>query len=739
MQIQDLIPGITIDNETLNSIFKCGNHGRMRRSLKTNSLVLILRENDNSEFLFNENDGLWNFVGIGENGDQSLDYLQNKTLLNSNTNGVKVYLFNIDKKGYQFINRVLLAREPYMTKGLDSKGQERGIWNFSLIEVGKEMEIVDFLQLFELDFLIDNKILDPASKTLTFHSVEALIGFMKIHNIDTLTANNGWFLNTRFFFHNPLAKSNQRVKNLYDNEGHDTDFLKENCKQVFYRQNKYLNPYLSNSLVYSPIRWENNDINKKGFRILKLKYRLDEEAEEVVVDFMNKNQFSSYEKPFISLLIGPNGTGKSTIISIIQQIITDMYRLSESRQTSLPNHIDYTLVYKIGEHTYSIIKDKNGRKYAVNNKEISFGGLILPKKTIACAYSITDRFSYNKTKSDYQQRYEYLGVKSYSKKNIFNETSINLVENILTSSLKNEFVKHMKYILNFLELDAEFRIRFDLRGKFNSLDEEQIKTKQRQSKKSEVDSAYIMDFLHNIKKYNEFIILEDESLIIQFDSNKEITFENYYQEFHAIKHLYSLRFLSNPEVYIKKGTYFPLRQTSSGESQYFTSIINILSKMEDNTLVLIDEPETSLHPNWQYKYIHGLYEIFKKLTSCHFILVTHSHFMVSELDYQYSSILSLKRNGNLLPMEVTLHNEDTYGWSVEDVLYNIFDMATNRNYYLADELDSILLAISVGDIGSDILEKVSRIKESLMHLKTSDPMREIIELIVKKVDAYEKK
>ena len=82
----------TVSNEQVRKEFKCSLQGGMRRSLKTNSLVLI---SDHYKSIYDDRwiDGVLHYTGTGQRGDQKLDGTQNKTLFQSATNGVSVHLF----------------------------------------------------------------------------------------------------------------------------------------------------------------------------------------------------------------------------------------------------------------------------------------------------------------------------------------------------------------------------------------------------------------------------------------------------------------------------------------------------------------------------------------------------------------------------------------------------------------------------------------------------------------------
>ncbi len=50
---------------------------------------------------------------------------------------------------------------------------------------------------------------------------------------------------------------------------------------------------------------------------------------------------------------------------------------------------------------------------------------------------------------------------------------------------------------------------------------------------------------------------------------------------------------------------------SSGEASILSTLIALIPNLSHNSLIVIDEPEISLHPSWQYKYV----ELIDKLIS----------------------------------------------------------------------------------------------------------------------------
>ena len=130
--ISDLSVGDVISNYDIISIFKCGNMGGMRRSKKTNTLVII---SDHTKKLYEDKwfqDEL-HYTGMGKLGDQSIEFMQNKTLAESKTNGVEIHLFEVlTPKQYIYRGEVYLSAEPYQEIQPDEDNVSRSVWMFPL-------------------------------------------------------------------------------------------------------------------------------------------------------------------------------------------------------------------------------------------------------------------------------------------------------------------------------------------------------------------------------------------------------------------------------------------------------------------------------------------------------------------------------------------------------------------------------------------------------------------------------
>ena len=143
--INSLKYGQKLSTDEVTSIFKCTLQGGMNKSNKTNSLVLVF---NHIKYSYNnrwDND-IIHYTGMGQKGDQSLDFRFNKTLNESNQNGVKLYLFEkFVAKEYTYRGEVKLNSEPYQEEQIDFDSNRRTVWMFPL-------KLVDFKRSYiEID------------------------------------------------------------------------------------------------------------------------------------------------------------------------------------------------------------------------------------------------------------------------------------------------------------------------------------------------------------------------------------------------------------------------------------------------------------------------------------------------------------------------------------------------------------------------------------------------------------
>lgn len=141
--------GQVVENADVVEIFKCGNSGGMRRSKKTNTLVLI---SDYTKGIYHDKwiGGVLHYTGMGKKGDQDVQWAQNQTLADFGRNGVDVHLFEvIDPKEYIYCGRIELVSAPYTDTQPDEDGMDREVYVFPIRPVPDNDVIKPPMYVFE--------------------------------------------------------------------------------------------------------------------------------------------------------------------------------------------------------------------------------------------------------------------------------------------------------------------------------------------------------------------------------------------------------------------------------------------------------------------------------------------------------------------------------------------------------------------------------------------------------------
>lgn len=133
---------------------------------------------------------------------------------------------------------------------------------------------------------------------------------------------------------------------------------------------------------------------------------------------------------------------------------------------------------------------------------------------------------------------------------------------------------------------------------------------------------------------------------------------------------------ANPMLHIN-GEIFPL---SSGQLAFIKFVVQASLFIENGTLVLLDEPETHLHPNFITKFIRTLDQLLK-LTGSIAIIATHSAYFVREVPRTQVLVFKEDSNGHVHIQNPRLK---TFGADVGSISYFVFeDEITNA---LVDDL-----------------------------------------------------
>lgn len=288
------------------------------------------------------------------------------------------------------------------------------------------------------------------------------------------------------------------------------------------------------------------------------------------------------------IFAGENGTGKSTIINMLYEIA--------SHTVKYPVLVEFENEEKIFSIRY-YIKDINGRNYIYANDEQGMN-----------VYIGTE---------DIKNRYPFSGIFSDVDIN-FHAADVSTVTSLTLDSIKDSrrSTEKLPTQINQLLVDIQ------------SMDDGELARAYRSAKvlnKSVEDIVFQERMPRFTTAFNRMFESLTYSRIENVKGKKLILFQ-------------------------KNGIDIPINDLSSGEKQVVYRGCFLLKDVNatNGAFVFIDEPEISLHPNWQVKvmdYYKGIFTNCGKQTSQIFA-VTHSPFVIHNDTRSDDKVIILSRDDN---------------------------------------------------------------------------------------------
>ncbi|MBS0044492.1 ATP-binding protein [Shewanella sp. M16] len=408
---------------------------------------------------------------------------------------------------------------------------------------------------------------------------------------------------------------------------------------------------------------------------------------------------------FKTVIIGENGTGKTRLLNDILSTVREL-------------------------KTEKIVQKNITLHYTEKDKSFS--------NIVAISTSLNDKLPFSDNNKFHDDYYQYCGIRETSNASWTSSLMRKTIDNLLVCIEKNQS-KQVKKILDFLDLSSQFRITFKFKNiknfdltdcsgedlhdfiKLYSENTSRMQVDKIRSFSSEQAKSIIENFIPLVRKFDK-----NEYYIEVIVSNNTEGFVDAYENLDILRRVGLISSVSLSLSRTDRTSNYSFVDASSGEALLLHSLTAFIRYVSNNSLVIIDEPEISLHPNWQIKYFSLLNTMLSNVKNCHVIIATHSHFLISELDKESSSLISLKVvNGKVEADNIV---SSTLGWSPESILYRVFNVRTFNSLYLESDLQKAHSMLYSDSCDFNELRRLNSKFQSLV-LDDSDPLNKFIETV----------
>lgn len=444
--------------------------------------------------------------------------------------------------------------------------------------------------------------------------------------------------------------------------------------------------------------------------------------------------------PLYSVLIGTNGAGKSSLMKEIVDFFIDLHSCvndSEPKLTGANKGRLKGIGYHIDGVEIGIVRIEKGFAAIVDGHFRNLKELRFPS-VVACHFGAFDKLPTQTVNGSSLTRYDvpcYKYVGAHVNGSMISSSAIAFrLLFALNEKMDDRQRSNIRSILDFIGYDHKISLSYSLvlKAKKDGIVKENI------TKRVEKDREY--SHLNN-KEKNEIITqlfnfykIKTSTGNARHDYDIDFDKSTTGGELVDLQYIYKLKqcelVSSTNVIFHKQGSDVTSEEMSSGEFAMLSTVLSISAAANDpHTLVLLDEPELSLHPNWQMTLIDNLDRALANQV-CHLLIATHSHMLVSDLPMKRSNVTQVEKDdkGNLI---ATIISDSTYGWSAEEVLLKVFKTATDRNRYFGERVGLLLEKMGNNTISpKEVANELKELQEISMHLSDIDPMKQILNTIV---------
>lgn len=392
--------------------------------------------------------------------------------------------------------------------------------------------------------------------------------------------------------------------------------------------------------------------------------------------------------------------------------LTSVYPYKQANRHHVHNVDDESLIESITSMFLQEVKNYSSRFQLKKNGE-TCDSLKMPNKVLAVTGSPYDKFPFASSYSGEHDLspYVYLGAREKERTGYrrnqgylsykFDQLGASFIKLLLKP--KQEYLDFSK-VLNFLKISSSFTLKlyFSDRVGAGDLTQEKIldlvrsiiffKGKEHEVIINEIDKDELSKQLLEAVKYIGGEELGKNThrhnpieILCQIDLTKGVSDK---LRLNSLELLSEYGLVELEDVIFSKlesKQDFLLSQASSGELSLLFTMSSIAGEIQNGSLILIDEPEISLHPKWQLNFLSLLTDVFSSYKSCHFIIATHSPNIISSLPNDDAYIVNLETNKAKLMRSEIYHNR-----SVDFQLARVFDSPGNNNEYLLSQVIEVL-------------------------------------------------
>jgi hypothetical protein len=143
-----------------------------------------------------------------------------------------------------------------------------------------------------------------------------------------------------------------------------------------------------------------------------------------------------------------------------------------------------------------------------------------------------------------------------------------------------------------------------------------------------------------------------------------------------------------------------IRHASSGQLTLISSLLFVIVNTSDEPIVIIDEPENSLHPKWQREYIEKIMTALSYRNAT-IVVATHAPLIVTGALVSSPKRVSVFEVRNSRPQRLQIDHATSSLGSIEEILWRAFEVVTPANHFVSEQIVSEVSRFEKGEVRKD--------------------------------------
>lgn len=489
-----------------------------------------------------------------------------------------------------------------------------------------------------------------------------------------------------------------------------------------------------------------------------------------IVDFKNLKQFSIDldENEMKTVLLGQNAVGKSNFMEALILIFKFLDLSNDIKREPTP--FEYYIKYKKGEYCIEIRYEKSTYTILVNNEKIKSlkyffskeGKELYQPKYVFTYYSGLS----NKLKEHFWKHQNNFYKKITSDDFTENEEELDSLRKLFYVQLVHSYFVLLAYFTHEEEESTIF-----LKEVLNIIDIESIlfvlkmpdwaknRIKDNPDDIFWTAKGLVRPFLEKLWDLSlapiyyhddvqtDFADWDSQDQLFLFlkekDKLKELanTYTSNTSLFKALESTYISKLISEVKIKVKKEVdgEVTFKELSEGEQQLLTVLGLLKFTKDEDSLILLDEPDTHLNPIWKWQYLEFLDNVVKRPATTQIIINTHDPLVIGSL--RKEEVRIFRRDTITGKTVVEIPEFDPRGLGVDGILTSdLFGLPTTLDEITQSKLElrnTLLIKQRNQDLNNEDLELLQSIHKELEDLGFSSTFRD--PLYQKFIIAYKKK